>query len=90
MTDSNNKTDSEWKNRELGALWKKEGKKQSFYSGYIKVNKGTDQEQEVPLVIFVNKLKSSDRAPDLLIYESQDTKQKVASNHDDIPDSFIE
>jgi len=89
-TETQDKPESEWKKRELGALWKKEGKSQKFYSGYVKINKGTENEQEIPVVIFVNKMKSeNERAPDLLIYESKNDKQKV-TDHDSIPDSFIE
>tara|TARA_B100002019_G_C21036684_1_gene482354 strand:- start:262 stop:543 length:282 start_codon:yes stop_codon:yes gene_type:complete len=85
-----NKGNSEWKNRELGALWKKEGKSQKFYSGYIKINKGQDNEQEVPIVVFLNKLKSNERAPDLLVYKSEDSNKKAEVQHDDVPDTFLD
>ena len=64
------KTTSEWRKREMGALWKKDGKSQQFYSGFVKINKGTPEEKEVRVVIFLNKMKSSDNAPDLIVYES--------------------
>ena len=32
---SDNKTKDEWKERELGALWRVDGNNQSFYSGEI-------------------------------------------------------
>ena len=80
---------NEWKNREMGALWMKDGKSQKFYSGFIKLNKGTDQEQEVHLVIFKNKFKqeSAKNAPDLIIYQSEE--QKKALDHDSLPETFI-
>lgn len=84
-----NENASEWRKRELGALWKKEGKSQQFYSGMVKLNKGTDQEKEMRLVIFVNKHKSSDRAPDLIIYEEKSEPVVSEKSHDEIPDSFL-
>ena len=88
------KTTSEWRKREMGALWKKDGKSQQFYSGFVKIDKGTPQEKEVRVVIFLNKMKSSDNAPDLIVYESTEKSGSMisheAKSHDDIPDSFIE
>lgn len=67
-TDS--KSQSDWRKREMGALWKKDGKTQQFYSGFVKLNKGTPQEKEHNIVVFLNKMKSSEKAPDLIVYES--------------------
>lgn len=67
-TDS--KSQSDWRKREMGALWKKDGKTQQFYSGFLKLNKGTPEEKEHNIVVFLNKMKSSEKAPDLIIYES--------------------
>ena len=37
-TENNNQTnDSEWRQREMGALWKKVGRSQTFLSGQIKL-----------------------------------------------------
>jgi hypothetical protein len=83
-----NSSTSEWRSREMGALWKKEGKSQKFYSGFFKINKGTESEKEFPVVIFLNKLKQKDNAPDLIIYESKDSSATL--DHDAIPDSFID
>ena len=92
-----NKSTSEWRKREMGALWKKEGKSQQFYSGFVKVNKDTDQEKEVRIVVFLNKMKSNEKAPDLIVYESTeanasfiDHDQKQKEDHDAIPDSFLD
>lgn len=88
------KTTSEWRKREMGALWKKDGKSQQFYSGFVKIGKGTAEEKEVRVVIFLNKMKSSDNAPDLIVYESTEKNGSMIAHetksHDDIPDSFIE
>lgn len=83
-----NKSTSEWRKRELGALWKKVGKTQQFYSGNLKINKGTEQEKEINIVVFLNKMKSSEKAPDLIIYESVEQPTLIEDN--DVPDSFLE
>jgi uncharacterized protein (DUF736 family) len=54
---------TDWNKLEIGALWKKTGKTESFYSGKIKIN-GKDQE----IVCFVNKHKSAENHPDIRIY----------------------
>lgn len=67
MTD---KTDNEWKQRELGALWRRSGKNQKYLSGYIKLGDELE-EKEVRLIVFTNKYKSeNEKAPDFVIYES--------------------
>ena len=56
--------ESEWKKRELGALWLKESKAgMKFYSGHIDGSK---------VIIFSNKNKANDRAPDLVVYKSEE------------------
>lgn len=65
-----NKNDNEWKQRELGALWRRSGKSQKYLSGYIKVGNELE-EKEVRLIVFTNKYKSeNEKAPDFVIYES--------------------
>ncbi len=87
-THSNEKKgSSDWRERELGALWRKEGKTQKFYSGFIKLNKGTEEEKEINIVIFLNSHKQKDNAPDLIIYESKDRKKVL--DHDALPETFI-
>lgn len=64
MADEENKAD--WKNRELGALWKKRsGSGLEFYSGKIKING-----EEIELVCYANKDKKSDNQPDVRIYKA--------------------
>lgn len=50
---------------ELGALWKKEGKNQTYLTGYI-----TSNGQKVKIVVFSSKNKKSENQPDYRIYES--------------------
>ena len=64
-----NKTD--WKNRELGALWRREGKQQNFLSGMVRVGE-FGVEKELKIVVFTNKGKlKNERAPDFIIYEDR-------------------
>ena len=88
-----NKSTSEWRKREMGALWRKDGKSQQFYSGFLKLNKDTEEEKEIRVVIFLNKMKSSEKSPDLIVYESTEQKAEFIEHddsHDKIPDSFID
>jgi hypothetical protein len=71
MSDTNqNGTENEWRQRELGALWRRSGKNQKYLSGYVKIGDELN-EREVRLIVFTNKYKSeNEKAPDFVIYES--------------------
>lgn len=74
MSDTNT-SDNEWKQRELGALWRRSGKNQKYLSGYIKLGDELE-EKEVRLIVFTNKYKSeNEKAPDFVIYESTPMEQ---------------
>lgn len=61
----------------MGALWKKSGRSQTFLSGQIKLNAGTDGEELVRILVFDNsKNKKSDNAPDFVIYKSEDRREQ--------------
>jgi len=67
---------SDMKRREVGALWKKEGKAtgQKFLTGHIKVDEfGT--EKLVKIIVFSNKNKTNPKAPDFVIYTSRENEQ---------------
>jgi uncharacterized protein (DUF736 family) len=69
MSEQNN----DWAKRDIGALWKREGKNQKYLSGYFKDELG----EQVEIVIFANKFKKDNpKAPDYRVYLSKsDTKQ---------------
>ena len=71
-----NKTPSKWQQREIGALWKNEGRNQKYLAGHVKMPDGSEQK----VVIFSNKNRSSDKAPHFRVYKSED--QKAKSNAD--------
>ena len=66
---------SDWKEREVGALWKQEGKKSNYCTGYIISDElGNKVRQRV--IMFANKNKSNDKSPDFIIYSSVDIQNK--------------
>jgi hypothetical protein len=84
MENENNQT-NDWKEREIGALWRRSGKSQKYLSGYIRTGDELDP-QEVRLVVFSNKYKSeNEKAPDFVVYRSepaqkQETVEASSSN----------
>ena len=60
--------DNKWSERELGALWRVDGKNMSFYSGSLKVEGKT-----IKIVCFPNKNKEpNSNQPDIRVYESEE------------------
>ena len=93
-TESGQNTNSDWWKRELGALWRREGRSQNYLSGHVKVGE-FGVEKEVRLVVFTNKYKSENpKAPDFIVYEATDSQPqdtveestKVSDSSSDIPD----
>ncbi len=67
MSDTNaNDTANKSKREELGALWKRQGKNQTYLTGYINKANG----EKVKIVVFSSKDKKSENQPDFRIYES--------------------
>lgn len=69
----NNKTD--WSKRELGALWKKKSATQTYLTGHLSFEDG----ERINVVVFSNKNKKNDKAPDFRIYVSEQKQQTVAA-----------
>ena len=70
MSDTNEKID--WQKREVGALWKNEGRQQKYLSGYIKTPEG-----DMKVVVFSNKHRSeNERAPHFRVYKSKEMAQE--------------
>ena len=78
---TNKPQNNEWAKRELGALWKKDSAKGKYLSGYLNLNE-LGITEKVNVVLFSNKNKTKDTAPDFRIYLSLDknspTTQKPA------------
>lgn len=70
---NNTNQNNDWSKRDIGALWKREGKNQKYLSGYFKLENG----QEVKVVVFSNKNKqNNEKAPDYRVYLSQPSEQQ--------------
>ena len=68
--ETKNTKENDWKEREIGALWKKEGRNQNYFSGRLKL-KNFDADGEVNIVGFSNKKKAEfPNAPDVILYQS--------------------
>jgi len=73
MTNNTQNNQGDWKNREVGALWKKAAAngKSSFCTGYIVSDElGNKVKQRV--IMFANKTKSNEKSPDFIIYLSNE------------------
>ena len=82
-TDTNN-NNNEWKERDIGALWKREGKNQRYLSGKLTIDGKVTN-----VVIFVNKFKEKDNQPDFRIYEDrprEDGAKPAASQQPQVAD----
>lgn len=71
MEDNNqNNKNSDWKDREVGALWKRSGKTQNYFSGRVNL-KNYQEEGLVNIIGFANKMKKDNpNAPDVILYYS--------------------
>lgn len=95
-TSTSNAPTTDWKERELGALWRREGKNQNFLSGMIRIG-DFGVEKEIKLVVFTNKGKlKNERAPDFIIYQdspreesvTETTRETSTSSDPDLPTSL--
>ena len=64
---SDTQKNNEWSEREIGALWKREGRNQKYLTGKMKQPDGSEQQ----VVIFSNKNKTKDNQPDFRVYKSE-------------------
>ena len=59
---------NKWREREIGAFWKKKGPTSTYCSGYFFDQNG----QKIRLMMFPNSVKKSENAPDFHVYLSED------------------
>ena len=69
---SENKNENKWTEREIGALWTKQSRNgsQKYMTGHFKNSQG----EKTDVVIFSNKDKKNEKAPDFRVYISEKTK----------------
>ena len=81
---SNNNSNN---NEELGALWKRTARNdgQTYLAGHVKGGELGLGEETVKVVVFSNKNKTNERAPDFRIYKSKppQQQQEAAVDHTD-------
>jgi len=100
MTEENktNTSQSDWKKREIGALWRRDGKNQKFLSGKITIGE-FGEDKTYSIVVFSNKFKEKENQPDFRVYEDTPLKKEGSAeaptedpsptpedNDDDLPD----
>lgn len=88
---------NEWKDRELGAFWTKDGPKGKYLSGTLEVDE-LGVKRKIAVVMFPNRYKESDRQPDYVLYSSKETnnsntdltkKGEIDTKKQEIPDSLV-
>ena len=81
MSDTINKNN--WKEREIGAFWKRESSNQKFLSGKIEI-----EGKKMEVVMFTNNFKEKDNQPDYRLYLSEDRRAKLETSDQEelIPD----
>jgi uncharacterized protein (DUF736 family) len=72
MEETKENNNSEWRKRELGALWVRQGKTgQKYLTGHVELETMPGVTEKVKIVVFSNKGKSeNERAPDYVMYRS--------------------
>ena len=86
MSEEKNNASSDWKKREIGALWRREGKNQKYLSGKVTLGE-FGEEQTIQVVIYSNKFKEKDNQPDFRIYKSEPAAQSAQSSESAVPAS---
>ena len=72
---NNESTTNDWAEREIGALWKRDGANQKYLSGRVKLPDGSSMD----LVIFTNKFKKADNQPDFRVYRGTPSNSQESS-----------
>jgi len=79
--DNTSNNNSEWRDRELGALWVRQGKGQKYLSGHLEVETMPGVSEKVKVVVFSNKGKAkNEQAPDYVVYRSVDREDNTANS----------
>ena len=86
---SEQKKESEWSKREMGAFWKRQSQRgQSYLSGHVTLKADDGTESKVKVVVFKNKNKTTnEKAPDYCVYASTPPPQENNSDNTEVEDS---
>ena len=76
------KQQSEWRQRELGVFWKREYKNRegTYLAGHIVVPGEFGEETKIKVVLFSNRDKPSEKAPDFKLYRSKEYSPDSSSD----------
>tara|TARA_B100002019_G_scaffold106695_1_gene91664 strand:+ start:17015 stop:17308 length:294 start_codon:yes stop_codon:yes gene_type:complete len=97
MSDTKQNQNSEWRDRELGALWVRQGKNQKYLSGHLEVESMPGVSERIKVVVFSNKGKAkNEQAPDYVVYRSVDkeestenTQTQPSENTEELPSALV-
>tara|TARA_B100002019_G_C20959797_1_gene445742 strand:+ start:337 stop:621 length:285 start_codon:yes stop_codon:yes gene_type:complete len=92
---SENQNNSENKNKELGALWKRKTRdgNQTYLAGHLVSEDEFGEETKTPVVVFSNTKKSNEKQPDFRIYlkrvqseeaTNQSSKSEVKNTEEEV------
>lgn len=70
--DNTKEKQSDWKVRELGAFWKKTKGNSTYLTGYISEPDPFGNIVKKRVIMFSNKTKTNENAPDFILYKSED------------------
>ena len=79
MSDNTENNKSDWSKRELGALWKNQGRSQTYLTGHISTEPGGDPQK---VIVFSNKNKTKTNQPDFRVYRSETKQEETPSNNE--------
>ena len=84
MSETNQNNNGDWSKREIGALWlRKSAAGTKYLSGHIETGDDEGIESEkTRVVVFSNKDKKNDKAPDYRMYLSEAPKKTESSSKD--------
>ena len=85
MSDTAVEKKSDWSEREIGALWKRQGSSQKYLSGKLKV-----ADKEVGVVIFTNNHKEAgSNQPDFRVYSDKPLLEQEAQGEEKVSQEEI-
>jgi hypothetical protein len=80
MEETKENNNSEWRKRELGALWVRQGNGQKYLTGHFDIETMPGVTEKMKVVVFSNKGKEqNERAPDYVVYRSVSPEEASAA-----------
>ena len=76
MNDNTKESTNTWEDREIGAMWKRDGVNQKYLVGRLKLEKIPPGSEELNVVVFSNKNKAKDTHPDFRVYISKSKEER--------------